>query len=90
MNEFEQLKSGKEIEDIISEKNKILQLVNEANWNEIQTYLQKLNVKYSAETFVYNMDHSNPPKDLKENAGNCISFLHSLIEAKAIEALKSD
>lgn len=90
MNEVEQLKSSKEMEDIIFERNKIQRLLKEANWDELQIYLQKLSAKYCIETFVYNMDHPNPPRDLKENAENCILFLHSLLEVEVVDAVKKD
>lgn len=89
MNEIEQVKKEKEIEDIIHEQDKIQRLLNDAKWDELQTYLQKLNEKYFAETFFYNKVHPNPPKDIKENAENCISFLHALLETKTADQLKS-
>lgn len=90
MNEVEKVKKDKEIEDIISERNEIQRLLNESNWGELQTHLQNLNAKYCTEVFVYNVAHPNPPKDVKENAENCISFLHTLLEAKTVDAVKND
>lgn len=90
MNEIEQIKKGKEIKDIVAERDKVQRLLNEANWDELQTYLQNLNIKYCTETLAYNVTHPNPPQDLKENAENCISFLHALLEAKTVDAVKND
>lgn len=85
MDEIEEIKSGKEIGDIISERNKIQQLLSESNWDKLDTYLKKLSIKYGAETFVYNLANPIMPLNTRENAQNCIKFLESLLDAKAFE-----
>lgn len=82
MNEIEQFKSGKDIEDIVSERNKIQKLIYEANWDKLNTYLQELNIKYGVETFIYNLANPIQPKGIQENAQNCIRFLNTLIADK--------
>ena len=86
MDEIEEIKSGKEIGDIISERNKIQQLMSESNWDKLDTYLKKLNIKYGAETFIYNLANPIMPQNISENAQNCIKFLDSLLEAKTLDA----
>ena len=88
MDEIEEVKSGKEIADIISERKKIQQLMNEANWEKLDTYLKKLNYKYGTETFIYNLANPIMPQNTPENAKNCIKFLDALLEAKALDAAK--
>lgn len=53
MDEIEEIKSGKEIGDIIAERKKIQQLMNVSKWDKLDTYLKKLSIKYGAETFIY-------------------------------------
>ena len=86
MDEIEELKSGKEIEDLISERKKIQQLMNESNWDKLDIYLKKLGIKYGTETVIYNLANPIPPQNILENAQNCIKFLNSLLEAKTIDA----
>ena len=85
MDEIEEIKSGKEIEDIITERTKIQQLISESKWDKLDTYLQKLNIKYGAETFIYNLANPIMPQTISENAQNCIKFLNCLLEEKAID-----
>lgn len=82
---FEQLKKAKDISDIISERNEIMQLLKSGCWKELDELLQKLNVKYMAETLVYNVSNPYPPASLEENARNCIKFLDTLIATKAAD-----
>ena len=84
MDELEEIKSGKEIEDIIFEKKRIQQLMNSSKWNQLDVYLRKLNIKYGAETFIYNCANPIMPQSIPENAQNCIKFLESLLEAKTL------
>ena len=86
MDEIEEIKSSKEIEDIITERNKIQQLLSESKWDKLDTYLKKLNIKYGAETFIYNLVNPIMPQNIPENAQNCIRFLNFLLEEKAIDA----
>ena len=85
MDEIEEIKIGKEIEDIISEKKKIQQLMSEFKWEKLDSYLKKLNLKYGAETFIYNLANPIMPQNTSENAQNCIKFLTSLLEAKTLD-----
>ena len=85
MDEIEEIKSGKEIGDIISERKKIQQLMSESNWDKLDTYLKKLNIKYGAETFIYNLANPIMPQNISENAQNCIKFLNCLLEEKATD-----
>lgn len=86
MDEIEEIKNGKEIEDIITERKKIQQLMNESKWDKLDTYLKKLSIKYGTETFIYNLANPIMPQNTPENAQNCIKFLESLIEAKTLDA----
>lgn len=90
MNDIEQIRSGKEIEDIVSERDAIQRLISEANWEKLSTYLQELNTKYRMEAFVYNVANPIPPKNIQENAQNCISFLNILLAAKIVDTAKKD
>lgn len=85
MDEIEEIKSGKEIGDIISERKKIQQLLRESNWDKLNTYLNKLSIKYGTETFIYNLANPIMSQNTPENAQNCIRFLESLLEAKALD-----
>lgn len=85
MDEIEEIKSSKEIGDIISERKKIQQLMSESNWDKLDTYLNKLSIKYGTETFIYNLANPIMPKNTPENAQNCIKFLESLLEAKTLD-----
>lgn len=85
MDELEEIKSGKEIEDIIFEKKRIQQLMNSSKWNQLDAYLKGLNKKYSAETFIYNCVNPIMPQSIPENAQNCIKFLESLLHAKTLD-----
>lgn len=87
MDEIEEIKSGKEIGDIISERKKIQQLLSESNWDMLDTYLNKLSIKYGVETFIYNLANPIMPQNTPENAQNCIKFLESLLEAKTLDAV---
>ena len=84
MDELEEIKSGKEIEDIIFEKKRIQQLMNSSKWNQLDVYLRKLNIKYGTETFIYNCVNPIMPQSIPENAQNCLKFLESLLEAKTL------
>lgn len=75
----EKAKKLKEISDLRSEIQKTEKLLLEGRVDELSTYLQELNTKYLLETGAYNILHSVPPKDLQENAQNCVSFLSSLL-----------
>ena len=86
MDKIEEVKSGKEIEDIIFEKKRIQQLMNSSKWNQLDIYLKKLNIKYGAETFIYNCSNPIMPQSIPENAQNCIKFLESLLEEKTLDA----
>ena len=85
MNNKEQFKRGKEISEIISERDEVQRLLNNGCWEELSDHLQKLYGKYMAETFVYNLANPNPPANLEENAHNCIKFLNALLAAKAVD-----
>ena len=85
MGEIEEIKSGKEIGDIISERSNIHQLMSESNWDKLDTYLKKLSIKYAVETSIYNLANPIMPQNTQENAQNCIKFLESLLEAKALD-----
>ena len=87
MDEIEEVKSGKEIADIISERKKIQQLMSESKWEKLDSYLKKLNLKYEAETFIYNLANPIMPRNTPENAQNCIKFLDALLEAKTLDAV---
>ena len=87
MDEIEEIKSGKEIGDIISERKKIQQLLSESKWDKLDTYLKKLNIKYGTETFIYNLANPIMPQNTPENAQNCIKFLDSLLETKTLDAV---
>ena len=86
MDDIEEVKSGKEFEDIIFEKKRIQQLMDSFKWEQLDVYLKKLNVKYGAETFIYNCVNPIMPQSVPENAQNCIKFLESLLEAKTLDA----
>ena len=90
MNDIEQIRSGKEIEDIVSERDAIQRLISEANWEKLSTYLQELNTKYRMETFAYNAANPIPPQNIRENAQNCILFLNTLLATKTIDASQID
>lgn len=81
--EYENIKNVEEMGNIISEKNETKRLLQECRWDELREHLQKLNSKYFAETIVYNAVNTNPPQTLQENATNCITFLDTLLAAKA-------
>ena len=83
---MEEIRSGKEIEDIISEKKRIQQLMGESKWSQLDAYLRKLNIKYGAETFIYNCANPIMPQSIPENAQNCIKFLESLLNVKLLDA----
>lgn len=85
MDKIEEIKNGKEIEDIITERTKIQQLISESQWDKLDAYLQKLNIKYGAETFIYNLANPIMPQNTSENAQNCIKFLNCLLEEKATD-----
>lgn len=90
MDGTEQLKKIKEINDIVFERNETQRLLSEANWDELNRHLQNLNTKYFVETLVYNTANPNPPKNIQENAQNCILFLNSLLSAKTVDTTKTD
>lgn len=85
---IEKIKTAKEIADIISERAKILRLLNENNEKALAAHLEMLQQKYMVETLIYNFANPNPPKSIYENARNCISFLDCLLDTKKIEAIK--
>lgn len=85
---IEKIKTAKEIADIISERAKVLRLLNENNEKALATHLEMLQQKYMVETLIYNFANPNPPKSIYENARNCISFLDCLLDTKKIEAIK--
>ena len=85
---IEKIKTAKEIADIISERAKVLRLLNENNEKALATHLEMLQQKYMVETLIYNFANPNPPKSIYENARNCISFLDCLLDTKTIEAIK--
>lgn len=86
----ERIRCGKEIGDIVSERDTIQRLINEADWDKLSTYLQELNTKYRIEAFVYNVANPIPPKNIQENAQNCISFLNTLLATKSVDAARND
>lgn len=83
----EKAKHIKEIADIISERDKVIQLLNENNEIELAAHLEKLQQKYPLETLFYNLGKPNPPKSVYENARNCIPFLNELLATKTAESL---
>ena len=85
---IEKIKTAKEIADIISERAKVLRLLNENNEKALAAHLEMLQQKYMVETLIYNFANPNPPKSIYENARNCISFLDCLLDTKKIEAIK--
>ena len=85
--QVEKEKYIKEIADIIVERDKAIQLLNENNEIELSAHLEKLQQKYPMETFFYNLGKPNPPKSVYENARNCIPFLNELLAAKTVESL---
>lgn len=85
---IEKIKTAKEIADIISERDKVLRLLNENNEKALAAHLEMLQQKYMVETLIYNFANPNPPKSIYENARNCISFLDCLLDTKKIEAIK--
>lgn len=82
------IKTIREMEEIASEKKKIQQLLRDANWSDLNAYLNELYKKYWVETSIYNLANQNPPQNTQENAINCIAFLDSLLASKAVEATK--
>ncbi len=86
--QIEAIKKEKEIADIISERDKVLRLLNENNEKALAAHLEMLQQKYMVETLIYNFANPNPPKSIYENARNCISFLDCLLDTKKIEAIK--
>lgn len=88
MDSIEKIKTEKEIEDIISERTEIQRLMNDAQWEKLDKYLRDLNIKYGAETFVYNLANPIMPRNIPDNARNCINFLNSLLEEKLVDVTK--
>lgn len=85
--QIEELRKAKEIADIISERDKVIRLLNENNEKELAAHLELLQQKYMAELLIYNLGKPNPPKSVYENAKNCIPFLNELLATKTAESL---
>lgn len=85
---IEKIKTAKEIADIISERDKVLRLLNENNEKALAAHLEMLQQKYMVELLIYNLGKPNPPKSVYDNAKNCIPFLDSIIKAKMLESMK--
>lgn len=87
---IEKIKTAKEIEDIIAERDTVLRLLNENNARDLAAHLEMLRQKYMAELLIYNLGKPNPPKSVYDNAKNCIPFLDSIVKAKMLEAMKEE
>ena len=85
---IEKIKTAEKITDIISERDKVLRLLNENNESELVAHLEMLRQKYMAELLIYNLGKPNPPKSVYENAKNCVPFLDSIVKDKMIEVMK--
>ncbi len=86
----EKAKKLKEISDLRSEIQKTEELLQEGRVNELSAHLQELNLKYFSETGAYNILHPVPPKDIRENAQNCITFLSTLLAGKIADMGNQD
>ena len=86
--QIQEIRKAKEIADIISERDKVIRLLNENNEKELAAHLELLQQKYMAELLIYNLGKPNPPKSVYENAKNCIPFLDSILKAKMLESMK--
>lgn len=88
---YEKGRFRKKVYDIVDIKNdldKTQQLFNGQKWDELREYLGKMQMKYISEIFVYNQANRVPPRNLQENAMNCMDFLSQLAIAKMIESIK--
>lgn len=87
MNDIEKAKKEEEIKDIVSERKEIQKLMRDSQWEKLDTYLKQLNIKYRAETIIYNIANPVKPRNVIENAQNCIKFLDSLLKEKKIDVV---
>lgn len=78
----EKLKKAKEIADLEREIYQTEKLLREGDQEQLYNHLQKIAQKYCTERNIYNMSHTVPPKNLKENAENTIDFLLALRTGK--------
>ena len=72
----------KEINDIKSEYDRVEELLNNGQLDELEEYLQQLNFKYLSETATYNLTHPIPAQNVQQNAVNCMGFLRELALSK--------
>lgn len=82
---FKMLKIDKEIEELVSDRDKLLQLCNFGSDYEINSYIDDIARKYPLETTIYHTTHFMPPTNLQDRARNCMDFLNGLIWAKSVE-----
>lgn len=86
----EDIRKAKEINDIKSEYARVEELLNSGKWDELNDFLQQLNIKYLAETAIYNSSHPIPAQNLQQNAVNCMKFLRELALEKAAKKAIDD
>ncbi len=82
---FKALKSSMELNELYSDRARLLQLCNSGNAYAINSYIDNIAKKYPLETAIYHAIHYMPPTTLRERVQNCISFLDGFIQAKKCE-----
>lgn len=77
LKEYKKYKDIKEVENLISEIEKLRYLYNCQNYNEMQNYVNELMRKYMFETIAWNSVNSVPASNYHEMYQNAESFLRS-------------
>lgn len=77
-------KESVELSDIFNDYIKTENLLNQQNWNELQTHIINIIEKHSFESFIHNSTHPCLPQTIEENGYNCLLFLKELFVTKAV------
>lgn len=78
----EKLQLFKEIYDLADEFQNVEGLLNQGRWDELSSYIDNLGRKYCVESCLYNLVNSCPPRNLQDNARNCLCFLSGMLLIK--------
>ena len=79
--------TAKEIFDIKRDYNKILELLQQKKWQELDIHLHNIQNRHIIETMAYNSVNHIMPQNIQENAKNCLRFLEWLAKAKGLNSL---
>ena len=85
LDDYEEFKDDKEIIDIIMNHNDIEFFLKNNYLVELNKKLNDLLGKYTVERIEYNAVNTIPPRNIYQNAENCIKFFEALLSKKILE-----